>query len=387
MARIAFFSERLDSDPVSDFSFELMLNLSEQQHDVSVFTTFLDTDQGLAKSGPRLQIMRPFKKWNWLELPRLMPVLAQLQPEILHFIEPRHEAAKGWTSAMKALPGLAPLIGRPKIVFSIYELTDGDLKPHEALLAMAHAITASTKPQAELVRKWLDKQKIIKPVALIAPTRRRRVATEHIKPMTPALDSYLSNAGILLLVPGDISDHVSPLKLFEFIGTTLAHHPDVRVLFAGGWGRIPVLERQALMHRFDGVGARVLLSGPLDPEAESQVLGRASLVLTASLNRSSLTMARWNREALDAGVPLMMSDEQAELDPLAWQDRVNCFIVTSDLSKNAAHWGASLSFAITDLTALRSVRARLKDFNRSETIDQPANLMSRIYAQVLRGST
>ena len=110
MARIAFFTERLpaggasqETDAIASFSYELMSSLADQQHEVSVYTTYREDEAG-PPSHPRLRVLRPFRRWGWLELPRLVPILMEFQPEILHLIEPRAESLQGLTNAMSALP-------------------------------------------------------------------------------------------------------------------------------------------------------------------------------------------------------------------------------------------------------------------------------------------
>ncbi|MES2963616.1 MAG: hypothetical protein V4760_06970, partial [Bdellovibrionota bacterium] len=65
MARIAFFTERLpgnregiDSDPIAAFSFDLMMSLADQQHDVSVYTTYREGEIGAEPSHPRMRVLR-----------------------------------------------------------------------------------------------------------------------------------------------------------------------------------------------------------------------------------------------------------------------------------------------------------------------------------------
>ena len=123
MARIAFFTEKLPSldgrsstdaveGAIANYSFELIRSLADQQHDVRVLSTYRE-GEAIPEGSSRLQIIRPFRSWSWLEIPRLIPTLLEFQPDVLHFIQPHGEALTGWTNAMTAVPSLAPLIGRP----------------------------------------------------------------------------------------------------------------------------------------------------------------------------------------------------------------------------------------------------------------------------------
>ena len=285
MARIAFFTERLpgnreetDADPIAGFSFDLMLSLADQQHDVSVYTTYRADEVGLETSHPRMQVLRPFRKWGWLELPRLIPILMEFRPEILHLIEPRAESLRGWTNAMGAIPSFAPLIGRPRVIVSFYDLSRDDLVTHRQILLSADLVTVSTRHQTRMVEEWLRENGRRASTALVPlPSRAQRSSStaegEATRPSTvsPALEQFTASADSLILVPGDVSDHVDAERVFSLLAETLRLRPNTRVLLAGGWGRMPVAKRASLMSIFEkaGAGARVLMSGPLTPTAEA----------------------------------------------------------------------------------------------------------------------
>lgn len=397
MARIAFFTERLpteregiDTDPIAGFSFDLMVSLADQQHDVSVYTTYREQEREAA-THPRLRVLRPFKKWGWLEIPRLIPILMEFQPEIVHLIEPRAETLSGLTNAMGAIPSFAPLIGRPRVIVSFYDLRRDDLTAHRQILMAADLVTVSTRQQVKIIEDWLrERGRPAKTEMVPLPSRSLRprpVGDDEPTnaSVSPFLERFLAEDGALILVPGDISDHLEPERLFGLLAETLRLRPETRVLLAGGWGRTPVAKRPALMAAFEraGVGARVLMSGPLTAEAESRCLERARLVFMASLRGESLSLARWNREALEARTPVVLSRHQCELDPLPWRDRETAFLVDDD----GREWGATLNEALENEDLLRAIRARLVDFARSEVVDQPGNKMSRLYAELLRSAT
>jgi hypothetical protein len=141
------------------------------------------------------------------------------------------------------------------------------------------------------------------------------------------------------------------------------------------------MKRASLMSIFEeaGVGGRVLVSGPLSASVEIECLERARVVFMAGLRGESLSLARWNREALAVRAPVILSWDQCELDPLPWRDRETAFLVEDD----GRDWGATLNEALENEDLLRAIRARLTDFARSEVLDQPGNRMSRLYAQLL----
>ena len=161
MARVAFFTERLPSsdsshvrEEITGFSYDLMTSLADQQHDVRVFSTYREDDT-LPQVHSRLQILRPFRKWSWFEIPRLIPILLDFQPEIMHFIQPRKEAFMGLTNAMTALPALASVIGKPRIVVSLYDVRKDELQRNRSLLMMADTVIVANRLQADEINRWL----------------------------------------------------------------------------------------------------------------------------------------------------------------------------------------------------------------------------------------
>ena len=403
MARIAFFTERLpgadfdggqsaeETDPIAGFSYDLMSSLADQQHDVTVYTTYREDEAG-PPTHPRLNVLRPFRKWGWLELPRLLPILMEFQPEILHLIEPRAESLTGWTNAMGAIPTFAPLIGRPRVVVSFYDLNRDDLAKHRQILFSSDLVTVSTHHQVKMVEDWLrDHGRRTETALLPLPSRALRSTNlqgsaksqddQPTSSISPALERFLSGNDYLILVPGDISDHVDANQVFTLLAETLRLRPNACALLAGGWGRTPVAVRPRLMSIFEraGAGARVLMTGPLTQAAETKCLEQARVVFMASLRGESLSLVRWNREALAAKVPVILSRHQCELDPLPWRDRETAFLVGDTVRER----GSALNEALESDDLLRAIRTRLTDFARSEVLDQPGNRMSRLYAEIL----
>lgn len=382
MARLAFFTEvlpasdRIDDHEITDFSYGLMTSLADQQHDVRVFSTYRE-GENLPASHPRLEIVRPFRKWSWLELPRLMPILLEFQPEILHFIQPRREAFSGLTNAMSALPGLAPLIGRPRIVVSLYDVRAQELQRNRLLLSAADTVIVANKRQADEVERWFADQSrtaTIETVPLPAQTPPEEIEVLPGLEQMPATD--------LIFVPGDLTELKDRDALAMTLNELLSAIPSAGVIFGGGWGQLPLNERRAFMRSFEdrGNGARVLLTGPLSTAGELACLEASRVVLLAGLPDSSLSLARSIRQALHKQRPLVLNEDQCRLDPMKWRDRENAFIVSND----ARTWGPTLSEALLDTESLRAIRSRLPDFARTEAVDEPGNAMSRIYAQVLR---
>jgi glycosyltransferase involved in cell wall biosynthesis len=388
MSRIAFFTERLppDPDPISIFSYDLMCGLAEQQHELRVFSTYR-SEAPLPPARPRMEILRPFRKWGWLELPRVVPVLMEFQPDIIHMIQPRDEALGGLTNAMSAIPGLAPLMGRPPVVTSFYDLSDDLLDRHRLLLLSSDVVTVSTRPQQDLIARYFEKTGRSPAITLlpIPGTRGEDVLetdigieTQHMD--SQALEAFLESGKKIFLVPGNIDEQSGLSRLVQEFATTLAEFPEAAVVFGGGWGRTPPATRHQLMAEFDraGAGGRVYISGPLSGPQLRTCLQHAQLVFAAALAPESLRLAEIVRESLLAATPLVLSHEQARLGTVDWKDRKQALLIPS-----ADGHAEVLREALSCEGLLASIRQCLPEFARSEALDQPGNVMSRVYAEIL----
>ena len=393
MAKIAFFTESLPprDDLISDFAYDLVCNLADQQHEITIFSTFRNGDL-LPSSRPRIEILRPFKKWSWLELPRLIPILTQLRPDVLHIIQPRAEALEGLTNAMNAIPGFAPLIGRPALVSSFYDLRKETLKAQRFLLHSSDAVTVTNRSQLEILQNYfLQKSPLIE--LLPVPGFRApeddfgKGAEIESEPEPEFVSSFLSRShpnNKLIFVPGEIDEHGDLDALFSNLATALTEFPEALLIFGGGWGKIPPKRRHSLMRAFSTpeLGGRVLISGYLKPATERMILNNAEVVFVASLPNESLRLSRILREALVLASVLVMGDEQAKLDSLSWQNQEHAFIANS-VTSHPQNWFKALREALSNEAIVTKIRQNLPEFARLEVLDRPGNVMSRIYTQIL----
>lgn len=389
MSRIAFFTESLppDDDPISTFSFDLVKTLADQQHEVRVFSTYLE-GRSLPASHSRIEILRPFRNWSWLEIPKMLPLLLDFEPDVIHLVQPRGAALRGWTNAMNALPSFSPLLRRPAIVTSFYDLHEKRLKEHRLLLLGSDVVTVSNQPQLDLLDRFYSAE-AKRPLSAIVPISTSVIAIGVRESegndnfVRRFVREHTARSGTTIFIPGQIDEQISPRELFEVLAPLLQKNSDAAVLFGGGWGDIPQRKRHELMSIFADAGSRVLISGPLDEETLRFCLSRASLTVLSSLAMTSLRLTQVLSEALSCAAVLAMTKEQSLLAAIPWKDRETGFLVDSD-EKN---WRVSLQSAIQDV--LRSeelvsrIRAHLPDFVRAEGLDHPANTMSRLYADAL----
>ncbi|MES2855609.1 MAG: hypothetical protein V4692_07090, partial [Bdellovibrionota bacterium] len=200
MARVAFFTERID-DSIGSFAFELMTGLADQQHDLRVYSTYREGEV-LPETNSRLQIIRPFRKWNWLELGYLVPLLMEQQPEILHFIQPHDQTLKGFTNAMAAIPVMGQLIQKPVCVVSLYDFKERDLDRYRTLLFTADAVTVSNASQARAVEHWMQKASKRAQVSIVPlPSSTRSIGDDF--ETSPMIERFICDEKVVL-IPGDV---------------------------------------------------------------------------------------------------------------------------------------------------------------------------------------
>ncbi len=382
MARIAFLNERLppDDDPVSGFSYELIRSLADQQHEIRVFSTYR-SGGGLPPSHPRIQILRPFHSWSWLEVPRAMPLLMEFRPEILHVVEPRAEAVQGFTNAMSALASLKSLFGNPPLVTSFYDVRGDRLKKHRALLLISDAVTVSNEPQLKLLEDFFSRFSRKPELAVLplpAPVYQEQEDEAVSSPLLENVKEFSSDRE-LVFVPGDVGAHRDPAGLFQALAAVLEKHPKVAIVFGGSWSGVARRIRHQLLRTFEKTGERVLFTGPLTVFEEKGCLSLAKFVFLASLPIESLSSARLTRTALEVFTLPILNSEQARLDSLNWVHGENAWITTTD----ARDWSRSVSEALDSATLVERIRARLSEFARREAIDQPGNAITRLYARLL----
>ncbi len=384
MGRIAFFTERLppDDDPISTFSYDLIKNLADQQHEVRVFSTYREGSQ-LPETRSRIEILRPFKRWNWLELPKAIPLLVDFQPDVIHLVQPRAEALGGWTNAMSVLPTFSSLLGRPAVVASFYDLREEKLPMHRTLLLSSDVVTVSNRPQLELLENFYRLQ-AKRPVTAIVPVPSHQIEVgddAYSERNDEFLRNFIDSRPKTIFVPGDLDEHCNVEILFETLSEMLTRFPEASVIFGGGWGDIPPIKRHQLMAVFERAraGERVLLSGPLSSSGLLLCLGRSQVVLLASLATTSLKLTQVLSEAVSSGAVLIFTEEQSLLAALPWRDRQNAFIVGRDVHS----WSTAMAEALTSHELVQLIRSRLPDFARAEGLDLPANTMSRLYSEAL----
>lgn len=389
MARVVFFSERLQTpgDQISAFAFDIIRGVAASAHQVHALSTYDRAHPHLDLQHPSEQpldfeILRPFEKWSWFEVPRLIPILMRLRPQIMHFIQPHAEALAGWTNAMSVLPALQPVLGNPRIVSSFFDLNEATLDRQRFVLLHSDTITVASPMQKIMLEKWLKVYGSDTPVVVVPPP----LAEEnYVVDVNEALrasirDFVAKPARRNIVLPGDLRDQCQRKVLFSLLRESLTAVSDLQIVFAGSWQGIGQRERHELLAEFAApeIAARVLFTGKLPDSAERELLNFATVVFAACLAPAGLSLMRVARRALEAEAVLLLSAEQAANDTLPWLHGTNAFIA----DPTEAGMGLALAQALEAVENRGFAKQHLRQFALSEVIDQPVNIINRIYAQL-----
>ncbi len=388
MARIAFFLEDLppSDDAIARFSWELIRGLADQQHEIHVFSTYR-ANADLPDKHPRIEILRPFRDWGVMEIPKALPPLLSFRPEVLHVIQPHGRAIRGWSNAMALIPGLAPLLGGARTVVSFFDITERTLRRHRLLLAGADALTVSNERQRETVERFYDRRPPPPLEVVPIPLSRQpeTVALEFVldaaAPSADLLERLREKYPETLLVPGPVDQHLDPVDTFRAVAEVLRDRPRSCAAITGGWGSVPVRVRHAAEEMFfdAGVGDRVVLTGPLTIAEQNDWIRRSECVLISTLNESRMAFTQHLREAQALGAAIVMSTEQAGLDPIEWRDGENAWV----RPRSTDSIRAAVSECLGDPSAREKVRRNNAEFSKSSVIDHPGNAISRLYVRAL----
>lgn len=379
MAKIAFFSERspVPSDDISLFSAALIYALADQHHDIRVFTSDDGTDW--PNKHPRVEIVRPFRRWNWWETAKLVPLLAIDAPEIVHVIQPRHESVNTFgPAAINFLSALVSFPTRPKLVLSLYELEKKALEKIRPLLMTANLVLVRSESQArELEEKWkVSTTKIQILPALSLPSSYD--AEDASIPQN--LASLIETGEKFIFVPGELDQHSNLDTLFSVLEKLAEADEQLKFVVQGSLSELPISERHEWQSKFkvNPAGSKTLFTGEISPNVETVLFRSAALVLLATLDPHKLKFWKHSRNALKLGIPVLLSESQARSDELEWAE--------TGMALAADHVSEIVNTALRSL-ADEQLRDRAKtnsvELADRQVTDHPANKLTRLYSALL----
>ena len=379
MARVAFFVESLPptDDLIGRFAFALARSLAEQQHEILIFSTQTPGHPGpppTSHLAGGLAIATPFRNWGWVEAARAMPALMRFRPDVLHFVQPHAAVLEGWTSAVTALAAAAPALGLPVVAASFFDLRGAWRTRHRALLLSCHAMTAANTRQLDAIRAECGNAR---PLLATVPLGMIDDDAARFDEPNAALSELMAHADRkLLLVPGDVDAHTDPQRLFKIIAHVLKARPRAAVAITGGWGSVAPTARFRLLSSLgDDAGARFALLCA-NGSTRGAIMRQTSAIFGATLGLETLVFAEAARDAIKQNLLFVATREQAIAEPQA------SAILRIAEDREEALVDAALAALDSDPTlSERAIPAAERA--RRELNDDPANVISRLYAQAI----
>jgi|GEM_PF-5031255 len=298
MARVLVLTDRhpLDPDWKGAVAWNLILSLSESQHQVLVLTT--QDPETIPISHPRLTIARPAKSWDARQLPKFLQGILLFRPEVIHtFAVKPSRLWKGlsiWPylhTACRLIPGLQ----RFSTVFESSDLPEND--PSWAW-HMGSRRTVVFSGEQKLAMENRNRSAEVSPLEIEAPTE-----FDDEEPGVP-----------YILVPAPVSEWNNPQRDLLMLARHLEQNPDLHAHVSGGWGDWPTSSRRIAWSKMMPVADRLHMLEPLSlPQVVREARRARSLwceplvqdswrsLLAAQLARALNVPAQGGRPALDQG--------------------------------------------------------------------------------------
>jgi hypothetical protein len=263
MARVLVLTDRhpLDTDWKGAVAWNLILSLSESQHQVLVLTT--QDPETIHITHPRLTIARPAKTWDARHLPKFLKGILLFRPEIIHtFALKPSRLWKGLTiwpylhPACRVLPGLR----RFSTLFEIADLPEGD--PSWAWHIGSHRTVVFSDEQKLELEAHMNRAAEVSPL--------------EIEPLQESEDEDLNHSYIL--IPAPVGEWKNPQRDLLMLAKHLIEHPDLHAHVSGGWGDWPASSRRMAWSKMMPIASRLhMLEAHSMPELMREVRRAKSL--------------------------------------------------------------------------------------------------------------
>ncbi len=249
MARVLVLTDRhpLDPDCKGAVAWNLILSLSESQHQVLVLTT--QDPETIPITHPRLTIARPANSWHARHLPKFLQGILFFQPEVIHTFSLKPSRLwQGLTlwpylhAACRILPGV-------RRFSTIFESTDLPAGEPSWSWHLGSARTVVFSPEH---KRALEGQ--LKNGAEVSPLE-IEASTEYEDEERPAR---------YVLVPAPVSEWQNPQRDLLLLARHLTENPGLHAHVAGGWGDWPASSRRIAWSKMMPIADRLHMLDPLN---------------------------------------------------------------------------------------------------------------------------
>lgn len=260
MAKVAVLTDRLPNDPSwkGAYTWEIIRQLAESQHEVRVFMTD-DPDQ-IPFTHSRLTLARPAWSFGAERLPKWAQALIAFQPNVIHTFALKPSSAWPSLTVWPYLDAVCKVLpGAVKRVATLFDSED---------FSPSHP-----------AKVWYDGSYGWTVFSAEAEVRARRVFNGRVdcvplEDLVPAgsedFESFEERG--YTFIPAPVSEWTHRQHGLLQLADHLTRHPDTTAQINGGWGDLPLSERRRGWATLSEVSSRVRL---LEPQSLERFTARA----------------------------------------------------------------------------------------------------------------
>lgn len=361
MAKIVVFSDAIhETLPRTHFSRQIVNHAAETANEI-YFITQNDQDAEFIGYHPKVQILRVFRKWNFIEATKLLPVLMQIRADIFHFIQPQKKIGLG-----HAFPILATFAKTLKTQ-NILSLIDFDPRLSaglETMIAASQLVSVIDPSQAAPIQTRFKRIEI----ECLPARAYQNLSIEESEPISDS--NYI-------FLPENFNQYSHPKNLIRVLITQMTMLPNINLICSGSLLDFDLKARREIIRLLDPVASRVQWTGPLSRQKKMSYLKSASAVVLAGLRFSPHLIHENLGLALGAQAALIVTTRQVTTSQLPIQNNIHAKVVEESQTESA------LSEILNSSQARMSMRNNLAQMKQLHSEDELGNRLSRMYTKLL----
>jgi hypothetical protein len=365
VARVVLIAPSLppSPDPEALLAWRLANSLAECQHEIKLLTG-KHPYQLFPQFHPRVELLQIFQRWSVFEIPKILQILHQWRPEVLHLLPPP-QLSPVWMS----LPFTAGLMNPnkpPKVVLSFWRLPSSISK---IPMHRADAITVANDTQKHILSSRPGQLPHIETLELIDS----RVPFDSKSDILP--DEKFCP---FLFIPGNPQDHHDFEQTLSMALATLKEHSSWHIISAGSLSHFGYKREQEwqLKIRRENLTGKWYFAGDLDLTSTDQFAKLANVVLGSHLKIETAVLPIVTHACRTSGIPLILNHLQAQADPFPWAHGDNVLLSGRDGQEQIHLIGQILK----DSQLRHKFSVRLLGLSDHNLTDHFSNIMSRVYS-------
>ncbi len=362
MAKIVVFSDAiLDTPSRTHFSRQVVNHAAETANEI-YFVTQNDKDSELIGYHPKVQILRAFRKWNFIEAAKLLPVLFQIKADIFHFIQPQKKI--GLSHAFPILAAFAKTINTQNIL-SLIDF-DPKLSPGlEAMIAASQLVSVIDPSQAAPIQTRFRRLEIE-----CLPARAFQDSSSLEEFEDPQETTYI-------FLPENFDQYDQAANLIRVLVAILKSFPEMHLVCSGSLLDFDLKKRREIMQSLAPIGSKVQWTGPLSRKKKISYLKSAHAVVFSGLRFSPHLIHENLGLALAAQANIIMTTRQVATSQLPIQNNVHAKVIEESQTESA------LKELLSTPEIRKLMRNNLAQLKQLHSEDELGNRLSRMYTKIL----